>query len=445
MTNSTRLIGLIMTAVLWSGIAIAQPMPGTNLGDDLPPDLTLPSASGEPSPAPNEQATPPSNETAVPSEAEQSAESIENQLPNQPCEPYQPYVPGLLGELAPIESTGTWLRRGFWYAETDAVVFNRMWNRKDKRYAAQDVNVNMPPQNGTSLGFNPVFLDTNRVLILNGALPGEDASVRATLGNFLFRDDHNRDHSLEFTVFGGGSWEQDRELSSATPNGLFVPWFIDGGNRSFDQSTKQSIVYQSALDSSEMNYHVRERLGHDQLIMDPNGQWHRAANAGFEKEYLVGLRFVQMTEKLNWQAQDIVNVGDDGSYIIHTDNDMFGFQLGTGLTWQAPRWSLGATAKGGVFLNDALGRDQLNFTADDTGDADLRLRENALSFVGEFRLLGRYHILPNVSLRAGYEMLFITSAAIAPNQATFITDFSYLNTTANPFYHGASFGCEWYW
>ncbi len=443
MTNSTRLIGVIMTAVLWSGVATAQQMPGANMGDDMPPDLTLPSAGAETLPEPS---TPGTGEASGASDASTlSPESVDNYSSNQGCEPWQPNLHGLWTELAPIESTGTWLRRGFWYAETDAVIFNRMWNRKDKRYAAQDANVTIPPQNGTSLGFNPIFLDTNRVLILNGALPGEDASVRATLGNFLFRDDHNRDHTLEFTAFGGGSWEQDRELSSSTPNGLFVPWFIDGGNRSFDQSTSQRIVYDSYLDSFEMNYHVRERLDHDQLIMDPNGDWHRAANAGFEKEYLVGLRFLQLTEKLNWQAQDIVNMGDDGSYIIHTDNDMFGFQLGTGMTWQAPRWSLGATAKGGVYVNDALGRDKLNFTADDTGDADLRLRENALSFVGEFKVIGRYHILPNVSLRAGYEMLFITSAAIAPNQATFITDFSYLNTTANPFYHGASFGCEMYW
>ena len=41
--------------------------------------------------------------------------------------------------------------------------------------------------------------------------------------------------------------------------------------------------------------------------------------------------------------------------------------------------------------------------------------------------------------------MLITSAALAPNQATFITDYSYLNTTAHPFYHGASFGMEWYW
>jgi hypothetical protein len=244
---------------------------------------------------------------------------------------------------------------------------------------------------------------------------------------------------------GGGTWEQDRVMSSSTPNGLFVPFFVAGNNETFNGSTRQSIDYESTLNSFEMNYHVRARLAHDQLIMDPNGQWHRAANAGFQREYLAGLRFVEMKERFDWRAQDIVNLGDNGTYLIRTDNDMFGFQLGTGMTYQAPRWSLGATCKGGVFVNDALGNIHLDFTADNENDADLRMRENQLSFVGEFRLLGRYHILPNVSLRAGYELMLITSAAIAPNQATFITDTSYLNTTATPFYHGTSFGCEWYW
>lgn len=234
-------------------------------------------------------------------------------------------------------------------------------------------------------------------------------------------------------------------MSSVAANGLFVPFPVAGHNRTFNQSTRQTVDYNSSLDSFEMNYHVRARLGHDQLIMDPNGEWHRAANAGFEREYLVGLRFLQLGEKFDWQAFDIVATGDDGRYLIRTDNDLVGFQMGTGMTYQAPRWSIGASCKGGVFLNDALGNSNLNFTVDDTGDANLRLREDQLSFVGEFRILGRYHLLPNVSLRAGYEMLLITSAALAPHQATFTTDTTYLNTTGNPFYHGASFGCEWYW
>ena len=42
-------------------------------------------------------------------------------------------------------------------------------------------------------------------------------------------------------------------------------------------------------------------------------------------------------------------------------------------------------------------------------------------------------------------MMLITSAALAPSQATFIPELLYLNTTGNPFYHGASFGFEGYW
>jgi hypothetical protein len=124
---------------------------------------------------------------------------------------------------------------------------------------------------------------------------------------------------------------------------------------------------------------------------------------------------------------------------------MFGYQMGTGATYQAPRWSIGAFAKGGVFLNRASGDSRLNFTADDDNDFNQHMVENQLSFVGEFKLQGKYHVLPNVSLRAGYELLLITSAAIAPNQATFTSDTTYLNTTANPFYHGAVFGCDFYW
>jgi hypothetical protein len=96
-------------------------------------------------------------------------------------------------------------------------------------------------------------------------------------------------------------------------------------------------------------------------------------------------------------------------------------------------------------VNDTLGRTTLDFTTDDQSDADLRLANDTLSFIGEFKLVGRWHLLPDFSLRASYEMMLLTSQALAPNQATFITDFSYLNTSQDPFYHGASFGFEGYW
>jgi hypothetical protein len=452
MTNSTRLFGLVMTAALWAGVAAAQGLTNAG-GEDLPPDLTVPSQGVEALPVPAGQTT--NAPIASPTDAPQSADSSDGYYEGQNGDTYLPHERGLWTELAPIESTGTWLRRGFWYAETDAVIYNRLWNRKDQRFAAEDPNVTRGPTvdpntgNGNSLGFNPVFLDTNRVLILNGGLPGQDVAARGTLGNFLFRDDHNRDHTVEFTAQGGGTWEQNRTMASVAPNSLFVPFSQAGHNRTFNQSSTQSIDYDSNLAGVEMNYRVHSRLGHDQLVMDPNGDWHRAADAGFEKEYLVGLRFIEMDERFDWNATDIttgtVTVGDDGEYRIRTMNDMFGYQMGTGMTYQAPRWSIGTFVKGGVFLNRASGRSQLNFTADDTNDFNQRMVENQLAFVGEAKLQAKYNVLPNVSLRAGYEMLLITSAAIAPNQATFTSDTTYLNTTANPFYHGAVFGVDFYW
>jgi hypothetical protein len=451
MTNSTRWIGLIMTAALWAGTAAAQE---SEWDDSTPPEwsppavidgtLSLPAPAGE------------HGQSVLVGPAPEDGQPFDGYHP----EAYPEFAPGLHddfhGPMAPIESTGTWLRRGFWYAEAEAVVWNRMWNRDDKIFAADDVNVD-DPTFFSNLVLPQVEIETNRLLVLQSTNPGQDASVRATLGQFLFRDSRNRDHTAEFTAFGGGDWVQQRVISSTGNFGLFVPFHIDGssillggGNRSFDQSTRQSISYSSHYSSFEGNYRVRSRMQRDRLIMDANGHWHRAGSNTWVREYLVGLRMMELRDILDWRAEDIRNgtsteVGNDGSYYIRTDNDLFGVQLGTGITYEAPRWSLGVTCKGGIFINDALGRSTLNFTLDDEDDFDHRLREDELSFVGEAKVMGRFHVTPNISLRASYEAMFLESVALAPSQANFVPVFSYLNTTGDPFYHGASFGFETFW
>ncbi len=49
--------------------------------------------------------------------------------------------------------------------------------------------------------------------------------------------------------------------------------------------------------------------------------------------------------------------------------------MGAGMTYEASRWSLGADSKMGFYVNDAVGRTTLDFTADDDNDADLRAGE----------------------------------------------------------------------
>lgn len=439
MTISTRLLGLIMTAaLLLSSIALAEDLPTPDTGDMSPIDLSLPSSEdgGMPMMSGDES-------------GESSFMTGQGPTDIDAFRDYDTYDAGPNNwwgdQFAPIESTGTWLRRGFWYAEVDGVVWNRLWNRDSKFLAAQDINVTSPNFFPNTPVFQPPIFSTNRLLMLDGAQPGEDGSVRATLGKFLFRDQRNRDHTVEFTAFGGGDWTQQRILSSENNFGLFVPFYIDGGNRSFNQSTHQQVSYASHYSSFELNYHVKQRMQRDQLVMDPNGGWHRSANAGLSKEYLAGLRMMELKETLDWTAQDIQQLGDDGSYNIRTDNDLVGFQMGTGFAYDASRFSVGTHARGGVYVNDAKGRTTLNFTADDTGDSDNHMANDELSFIGEFRVTGRWHLTPSFSLRASYELMYITAVALAPSQATFITDFAYLNTSGDPFYHGASFGFEGYW
>jgi Putative beta barrel porin-7 (BBP7) len=458
--NSTRLIGLILTAAIWARGAAAQELPPPRVNDSWSgPGLTVPPLDQDGLAETYPEATLERSESPIfagPHEiAPESLDGYEQfHGPGYPGQGYDAH--GYAGHgpdhheiwdgtSAPIESTGTWLRRGFWYAEAEAVIWNRVWNRDDKIFAAQDSQVQNPFFFVPLPGQPTAVLNTNRLMLLSGSDPGEDTSVRVTLGHFLFRDSRNRDHTAEFTAFGGGDWEQNRRISSSNNFGLFVPFYIDANNRSFDQSTTQEVDYSSRYASFEGNYRVKWRLRRDQLVMDPNGQWHRTANSGWTHDYLVGLRFMELREILDWRAEDIAVLGNDGTYFLRTDNDMFGFQLGAGFQYETSRWSLGLFSKGGVFVNDALGRATLDFSADDDDDADLRLTDDELSFIGEAKLLGRWHVAPNCSLRASYEMMLLTSQALAPHQATFITDTSYLSTSGDPFYHGASFGFECYW
>jgi hypothetical protein len=348
------------------------------------------------------------------------------------------------GPTAMPVSSGTWIDRGFWYAEAEAVVAVRIFDRDRTLLVADDPNVAQrtffPP---FGLGF--LNLDTNRASFLRGTHPGQDASVRTTLGRFLFRDEDNRDHTAEFTAFGGGDWVQDHVLESDGPGGLFTPFPLSGGNRAFDASTRQQFTYSSRYKSFEANYRIKQRLGRDRMVMDPNGKWRREVSSGLNRNFLIGLRYIELRDTIDWTAEDIIVTGSDGQYLINTDNDMFGVQMGAGFGYESGRWSLGLSGKSGIFVNDADLSSQLNFTADDTDDYTLHTTEDELSFVSEAKILGRWHLTPGFSLRMGWEVFFLESLALAPAQINFINETSNIVTGGYSFYMGGTLGFEGYW
>lgn len=464
MNFTTRCIGLIFATTLLTGVVAAQDyaLPDPD-GLQLPEESILgPSyvdeapLGGESLPTPHSMAAPetmsdpgmmePSRLMNDPHTATMPYDeaAMQDGLPPEggpwhygPSD--APYV-GWDGEPAIPESSGTWLDRGVWFMEADAVAYYRVWNRRDVLLAAADPVVTDPSFNSISQ------LSSNRVLVLSKSHPGEDIAVRLTLGRFLMRDEHNRDHVAEFTVFGGGDWVQDISISAPSANQpLFTPYSVSGSqNRDFSGSTLQRTLYTSRFNSFEANYKVKQRLGRDQMVMDPNGNWRRTADNGWNRHFLAGLRYLELFETIDWQAENIITTGTDGTYIINTRNSLFGAQVGCGTQYETGRWSLGLNTKTGLFLNDVDSRSQL-FFSDGTDNFDRFATEDELSFLAEVGLQGRWHMTPNTSLRAGLDLLYFESVALAPEQINFLPVYSKVTTSGDPVYMGGSLGFECYW
>jgi len=454
--NLIVLLIVALTGVSCLGVVAAQELliapPGGDVGGMIPelamPPMPEPVLDGDQEVVEG-YAEPNSDEhyvTTPYSDSWETGESTE-QLEPYIADEYQMYQE----DIPVLESTGTWFRRGFWYTEVDAVIFNHKFNR-------DGVPIMFQPTGQTVGPFGP-GVATNQLRV-NGSKPGAQAAPRLTLGRFLFRDHKNRDHVGEFTIFGGGEWTQQARLD-ANPNNdlgtdfLLVPTAIDEGNTSFDNATSSQFRYDSWFNSFELNYHVKERMGRDHVEMEPSGRWVRRAGRSISRSFMAGVRYFELNEDFVWTASGITfpimpNIPSaDGSTDIHTENDMIGTQLGFSWFVENARWSGGVRAKGGMFVNLVDLRVITDVpTEDGLVSSDTALEADEISFIGEAALIGKWHLRPNFSLRAGLELLFLTSTAIAPAQSrgAFIPSGPVdVASNGDTTYLGGSIGFEGYW
>jgi hypothetical protein len=360
----------------------------------------------------------------------------------------------MLGACPPayFESSGTWLERGFWYTELDYLFLNRGWDRKGLMLAFETTSGTVPVSAEQFSTINGPVVGTNELRI-KGERPGGEGVGRVKLGRFLFRDVANRDHMIEFGWYGGGDWQQSAALQAATTAGLDITDYIDRVNRSFDGARALSFDYSSELNSVEANYILKSRMQRDQMVLEPSGVWVRKATPSRTYSFLGGVRYLNLREELGIDATDVdvdataAVLREDGDYFIETDNDLFGTQLGAGLSHDTSRWSIGANAKVGAYWNriDLNSRFQVGETTI-ANSGVTNSNEDDLSFVGEFQVLGKWHLRPNLSLRAGLECLFIDSIALAPHQINFIPGgYKPIAAAGDSVYLGTSIGLESYW
>ncbi len=274
--------------------------------------------------------------------------------------------------------------------------------------------------------------DPNIVLSTDNLDFDETPGVRATV-----RYDIGPASEIEGVYTGVLYWKSSADVTSSTDN-LFSVFSDFGGPALFpgfsdtDQATYHSIEYSSGLQSVELN-------------------WRRDWMSSMWRAYgscLLGVRYVQLGENFRHVTQ-----GDDGEmdYRVNTENDLVGFQLG-GDMWVcvAPGVSVGGDLKAGVYSNSA---DQsTRVVADSLLDT---LRESASNYdvalVAESNLMVIYQVTPSLTLKAGYQFLFLDGVALATENFNSEPPFLggprdvFINDNGSALYHGALAGLEWIW
>jgi len=287
-----------------------------------------------------------------------------------------------LDEMPFEASSGRWFWSGGWYAGVESMWMDR--SRNNNETVVQDVDVVAPGRktiNYTAYG-QPFDL-----------APG----ARITLGRSLGPDDVGRDRALEFIYYGGmqwaanDGWNAEKDGVLVTPLNYTAPGF-NGGDR-YTTSLK------SDFNSWEFNYKIRRRLGRDQMIMSPGGEWSRHAERGF----LPGLR------GLRGRVAPAINFAST-------------HQQGTGINTDPTIETRGVT---------------------DTMESG---SQTGAGFLGDLTILLGWNITPNFSLQAGYDFLWVGGMATATRQFSLNNrQFEDIDAGGQTFYQGLSFGFYGSW
>lgn len=347
-----------------------------------------------------------------------------------------------LDEMPFEASSGDWFSNGRWYGSAEMVWFDR--SRNYRRLLGYDATLPTPP--GVRI---PVGSFTTTAQPFNLA-PG----ARITLGEYLGRDYLDRDRSLEMTYYGGLSFYQEDSFNAVPNSVLIVP--LANSVPGFTGAQTLATAHNSIFNSMEWNYKLHRRLGRDQLVMSPNGNWSRHAERAWLPALIIGTRVTNVNETFRFTSRR-TNVDPSefgGNYLIDTQNWLWGMNFGGELISQnefyfwglrgraTPAMSFTANQQSLSSVNNVLPAPFVPGSVNRSSSA----QQFAPGFVGDLSLFAGWNVTPNFSLKAGYDFLWVAGIATATRQ------FDLNNVRGNPhdaggqiFYNGLSFGCEGSW
>jgi len=292
----------------------------------------------------------------------------------------------------------------FWYANADL-----LWMKRT------EVHDNVTDQVifvDNSIGSVPAFLVSN-----TDFHDLDRTGLQVTIGQQI---DPNA--AFEVTYFGIREWTKSSRLmgnNSLTINGTV--------STVLDDFTLADIVnadYSSELQNVEANY--KEMLYHFTVLM--------------------GFRYIKFDEQYTLASTDFDS--STSHYIIQTQNDLYGGQIGMGVSSDIWRIHFDFLAKGGIYGNPARQSQQLRDDGDTTVIRDFDSKSNTVALVAEISAQGTLELTEWMLLRGGYQAIWIDGVALAPGQIDLTNTASSgraVRNGATIVVHGVNVGAELHW
>ncbi len=224
--------------------------------------------------------------------------------------------------------------------------------------------------------------------------------------------------AFEVSYFGIFNWHATATASGN--NNLALPGDLGLASQNFFAADEMRLSYRSQLNNAEANV-----IGTD-----------------VDVSLLGGFRYLSLYEKLHIRSTDLDSGTSD--YHVRTTNNLFGGQLGMRFRRSYGRFAWDATGKAGLFGNSA---GQWQFVSDSLPGSFLRDRQAAsaaqVAFVSDINVSAYYRLFSFLTLRAGYNLLWVDGVALAPGQLDFTNtpiSGSSLRSGDGFFAHGVSAG-----
>jgi hypothetical protein len=250
---------------------------------------------------------------------------------------------------------------------------------------------------------------------------------------------HHGDDGCDFEVlyFQIDGWSSARSVGPVIGPDGHPDWLVMRAPGTFVQlqnAPMQTMVwdYDSRLYNAEVN--VRRTL------------WPRVT-------VLAGLRWDNLSEDFVGVLTPPTAHGKGFFWNTQTKNNLYGLQIGADARlWERDRFSIDGVLKTGIFDNRV---DELTTVRMERIQFPESASTNHLAFLGQLGVQCKYQVTRQLSLKAGYEAIWLQGVALAPGQIpatychydkspqkTYVEALG-VNCASGVFYHGATAGLEY--